>query len=131
LCHVITARCVPPTRVMAAPIGKLGKAGRAVVLRGQGGPEKLTVVKDWYCAHPAPGEVMVHTVSTSVNPVDIYQRSGTYKLQFFPKVCGCAEMADDACPRVANELRRGAARAGAGQRRGGRGGASAGGVAGA
>ena len=73
------------TPAMAAPIGKLGKAGKAVVLRGQGSTDKLTLDKSWYCAHPGAGELMVHTVSTSVNSIDCYQRSGGAKLQYVPK----------------------------------------------
>lgn len=70
---------------MAAPIGKLGKAGRAVVIRGKGGPEVLHLKKEWYCAAPEHGEVMLHVVATSVNPVDTYMRSGAVRQQFFPK----------------------------------------------
>ena len=74
---------------MAAPIGKLGKAGRAVVMRNTGRADAvLKLERDWYCAAPGPGEVMLHVVSTSVNPVDTYQRSGVVRQQFFPKVRG-------------------------------------------
>ena len=123
------------TRTMAAPIGKLGKAGKAVVLRGQGSTDKLTLDKSWYCAHPGAGELMVHTVSTSVNPIDCYQRSGGAKLQFFPKVKRWRARNDalrsfTASARVLVDASA-CARAGAGQRRGGRGRAGAGRVAGA
>ena len=70
---------------MAAPIGKVGKAGKAVILRNPGGTEKLTLVQDWYTHYPEPGYVMVHNVYTSVNPVDCYQRSGAFRVQYFPK----------------------------------------------
>jgi hypothetical protein len=123
---------------MAAPTSNLGKAGRAIVMRNPGSTDVLHLEKEWYTAAPAPGEILVHTVSTSVNPVDTYQRSGKYRLQFFPKarawrVVRCdAKRATrcDAQMRSKNAgerewrpvLRRARRRAGAGQRRGGPGG---------
>jgi hypothetical protein len=73
---------------MAAPTSNLGKAGRAVVMRNPGSTDVMKLEKEWYCRAPGPGEILVHTVSTSVNPVDTYQRSGKYRLQFFPKARG-------------------------------------------
>ena len=68
---------------MAAPMGKVGKAGKAVLLKK---PNQLLVVRDHYAQPPAPGELLVHNVYTSVNPVDTYMRSGALNVQFFPKV---------------------------------------------
>ena len=64
-------------------MGKVGKAGKAVLMKKT---NQLQVVRDHYCQPPAPGELLVHCVYTSVNPVDCYMRSGMLKVQFFPKV---------------------------------------------
>jgi NADPH:quinone reductase-like Zn-dependent oxidoreductase len=64
-------------------MGKVGKAGKAVVMRKT---NQLLMVKDHYVQPPSPGELVIHNVYTSVNPVDCYMRSGLVKLQFFPKV---------------------------------------------
>jgi len=68
---------------MAAPIGKLGKAGKAVLMSKT---SHLRVVHDHYAQAPGPGELLVHNVYSSVNPVDCYMHSGAYKVQFLPKV---------------------------------------------
>jgi hypothetical protein len=125
---------------MAAPIGKLGKAGRAVVIRKQGRADAvLKLEKDWYCGAPGPGEVLLRVVSTSVNPVDTYRCSGAVRQQFFPMVrcCVCfgrvwSVVVGCRC-WFGRGLRRArvCASAGAGQRRGGRGGADARGQQGA
>ena len=64
-------------------MGKVGKAGKAVVMKKT---NQLLMVKDQYVQPPGPGELVVHNVYTSVNPVDCYMRSGLVKVQFFPKV---------------------------------------------
>ena len=64
-------------------MGKVGKAGKAVLMKKT---NQLQVVKDHYAQAPGPGELLVHNVYTSVNPVDCYMRSGLLKMQFFPKV---------------------------------------------
>ena len=64
-------------------MGKVGKAGKAVVMKKT---NQLMLVKDSYVMPPGPGELLIHNVYTSVNPVDCYMRSGLIKVQFFPKV---------------------------------------------
>ena len=56
----------------------MSSSGRAVVIRKNGGPEVLESVKDF--SFPAAGddEVLIKTVSSSVNPVDIYIRKGLF-----------------------------------------------------
>jgi hypothetical protein len=104
---------------MAAPMtmGKVGKGGKAVLMKKT---NNLQVVKDHYCQPPAPGELLVHNVYTSVNPVDCYMRSGVFKVQFFPKVRG----RDSPC-RGFGGLTRASWPTGSGQRRRGPGGAGA------
>jgi len=52
--------------------------GKAVVLTASGGPEVLKAITDHGVRAPAAGEVLVKLVATSVNPVDVYVRSGSY-----------------------------------------------------
>jgi NADPH:quinone reductase-like Zn-dependent oxidoreductase len=63
---------------------------KAVVIRKYGGPEELKF-EDFPDPIPAPGEVLVKTFATSVNPFDIKIRSGAVKdyvpLQF-PAILG-------------------------------------------
>jgi hypothetical protein len=98
-------------------MGKVGKAGKAVLMKKA---NNLQVVKDHYCQPPAPGELLVHNVYTSVNPVDCYMRSGMVKVQFFPKVRGLRSRFAMRCG-----LTRASWPTGSGQRRRGPGGAGA------
>jgi NADPH:quinone reductase-like Zn-dependent oxidoreductase len=56
----------------------MSQTGRAIVIRKNGGTEVLESVTDY--PFPAAGdeEVLIHTVSSSVNPVDIYIRKGLF-----------------------------------------------------
>lgn len=59
---------------------------RAVVVEQYGGPEVLTVV-DRPVPEPGPGEALVRVGAAGVNFIDIYQRSGTYRMDL-PFVAG-------------------------------------------
>jgi NADPH2:quinone reductase len=59
---------------------------RAVVVEQHGGPEVLTVV-DRPVPEPGPGEALVRVGAAGVNFIDIYQRSGTYRMDL-PFVAG-------------------------------------------
>ena len=52
---------------------------RAVIVEQPGGPEALTLVER-ETPQPGPGEVRVDLAAGGVNFIDIYQRSGAYKL---------------------------------------------------
>jgi NADPH:quinone reductase len=52
---------------------------RAVIVEQPGGPEVLTVVER-DTPQPGPGEALVEVAAGGVNFIDIYQRSGAYKL---------------------------------------------------
>jgi NADPH:quinone reductase-like Zn-dependent oxidoreductase len=56
----------------------MSRTGLAIVIRKNGGPEVLESVTDF--SFPAAGddEVLIHTVSSSVNPVDLYIRKGIF-----------------------------------------------------
>lgn len=73
---------------MAAPTHYTGKA---VVLTASGGIECLKTIPDHTVRSPKAGEVLIKLVATSVNPVDVYVRSGMYASPVFPKVSwsGC------------------------------------------
>ncbi len=59
--------------------------GKAVVINEHGGTDKLVCVKDFSFPAPKSGEVLVKLAATSVNPVDVYVRAGTYASKEFPK----------------------------------------------
>jgi NADPH2:quinone reductase len=59
---------------------------RAVVVERHGGPEVLTVV-DRPVPDPGPGEALVRVGAAGVNFIDIYQRSGVYRMDL-PFVAG-------------------------------------------
>ena len=63
---------------------------KAVVLHEYGGPDKLKY-EDFPDPEVGPGEVLVRTAATSVNPVDYKMRSGAAKERFpveFPGILG-------------------------------------------
>lgn len=63
---------------------------KAVVLHEYGGPEKLKY-EDFEDPKAGPGEVLVHTAATSINPVDYKMRSGAVKEMYpveFPGILG-------------------------------------------
>jgi NADPH:quinone reductase-like Zn-dependent oxidoreductase len=64
-----------------------GKTQKAIVLT-QEAPTVLTLDTHYPIPVRKPGEVLVKTVSSSVNPVDAGLSSGYYKVEAFPKV-GC------------------------------------------
>jgi NADPH:quinone reductase-like Zn-dependent oxidoreductase len=55
---------------------------KAVVLQDFGGPEKLKW-KETPRPVPGPGQVLIRTAATSLNPVNLKRASGTMR-QFFP-----------------------------------------------
>ena len=63
---------------------------KAVVLHEYGGPDKLKY-EDFADPTPGPGELLIRTAATSVNPVDYKMRSGAAKERFpveFPGILG-------------------------------------------
>jgi NADPH:quinone reductase-like Zn-dependent oxidoreductase len=56
----------------------MSRTGRAIVIRSNGGPEVLENVTDYSFPGAADDEVLIQTVSSSVNPVDIYIRKGLF-----------------------------------------------------
>ena len=56
----------------------MAHTGQAIIIKANGGPEVLQHVKDF--SFPAAGddEVLIHTVSSSVNPVDVSIRNGDF-----------------------------------------------------
>src|SRR4051794_22535167 len=52
---------------------------RAVVVRQHGGPEVLELA-DQHVGAPGPGEVKLRQEAIGLNFVDVYQRTGLYKL---------------------------------------------------
>ena len=59
-------------------------SGKALVITSSGGNEVFQIVNDFKIPMPADGEVIIKNVATSVNPVDIYVRSGMYASPTFP-----------------------------------------------
>ena len=59
----------------------------AVRVHKYGGPEVLTF-EDVAAGTPGPGEVLLRQHAIGVNFIDIYQRSGLYKLASFPATLG-------------------------------------------
>ena len=62
-------------------------SGKALVITASGGTEVFEIQEHAVPA-PGPGELVVKLVATSVNPVDVYVRSGMYASPSFPKVIG-------------------------------------------
>lgn len=60
---------------------------RAIRIHGTGGPEVLRL-EDVDLPPPAPGEVRIRQRAIGLNFIDIYQRSGLYKLAALPAVLG-------------------------------------------
>ncbi|HEX4299225.1 MAG TPA: quinone oxidoreductase, partial [Devosia sp.] len=59
---------------------------KAVVIHALGGPEVLTY-EDHEVGRPGPGELRVRNGAIGINFIDVYQRTGTYKLAL-PFVAG-------------------------------------------
>jgi len=59
----------------------------AIRIHGYGGPEVLTY-EDVPTGSPGPGEVLLRQHAIGVNFIDVYQRSGLYKLASFPATLG-------------------------------------------
>jgi len=51
---------------------------RAIVVHHTGGPETLTLERDWPMAGPGPGQVALRQTAIGLNFIDTYQRSGLY-----------------------------------------------------
>ena len=62
--------------------------GKALVITASGGTEVFSLEAEHAFPAPLAGEVLVKLVSTSVNPVDVYVRSGMYASPVFPKIIG-------------------------------------------
>lgn len=60
---------------------------RAVRIHGYGGPEAL-VLDTVELAAPGPGEVQLRQYACGINYIDVYQRTGSYKLAALPAVLG-------------------------------------------
>ena len=52
---------------------------RTVIIEENGGPEVLKLA-DWPVGEPGPGEVRIRHEAVGLNFIDVYQRSGLYKL---------------------------------------------------
>lgn len=53
---------------------------KTVVIEEVGGPEKLKLV-DWPVGDPGPGEIRIRHKACGLNFIDVYQRTGLYKLE--------------------------------------------------
>jgi NADPH2:quinone reductase len=62
--------------------------GKALVITASGGTDVFKVIPDYSFPAPQEGEVLVKLIATSVNPVDVYVRTGTYASPTFPKIIG-------------------------------------------
>ncbi len=60
---------------------------RAIRIHGYGGPEVLSL-NDALIGEPGPGEVRLSQKAIGINYIDIYQRTGLYKLPALPAVLG-------------------------------------------
>lgn len=69
---------------MASPVA----SGKALVITASGGNEVFSVTTSHSVPTPSAGELVIKLVATSVNPVDVYVRSGMYASPTFPKVIG-------------------------------------------
>src|SRR5436190_17471875 len=73
---------------------------RAITQRTFGGPEVLELVDDAPKPAPGPTQVLVRVEATSVNPVELFVRSGAFPLLGEPPfvlgwdVCGVVEQVD-------------------------------------
>ena len=54
---------------------------KAIRVEGPGGPEALTL-EDVPTPQPGPGQALVRLAAIGVNFIDVYQRNGTYKVDF-------------------------------------------------
>lgn len=52
---------------------------RSVIIEETGGPEVLTLA-DWPVGDPGPGEIRIRHEAVGLNYIDVYQRTGLYKL---------------------------------------------------
>jgi len=62
--------------------------GKALVITASGGTDVFQINPAFDFQAPMEGEVLVKLVATSVNPVDVYVRTGAYASPTFPKVIG-------------------------------------------
>ncbi len=53
---------------------------RTVIIEEHGGPEQMKVV-EWPVGDPGPGEIRIRHKVCGLNYIDVYQRTGLYKLQ--------------------------------------------------
>lgn len=53
---------------------------KTVIIEAHGGPENMKVV-DWDVGAPGPGEVRMRHTAIGLNFIDVYQRTGLYKLE--------------------------------------------------
>ena len=51
------------------------------MIKRTGGPEVLEHVKDFLFPAASESEILIHTVSTCVNPVDTYVRNGLFGIK--------------------------------------------------
>ena len=49
---------------------------RAVVIHRHGGPEVLTLEREWPRPSPGPGEILVNVQACALNPLDVFTREG-------------------------------------------------------
>jgi NADPH2:quinone reductase len=56
-----------------------GTQAKTIIIEENGGPEKLKLV-EWEVGDPGPGEIRIRHKACGLNFIDVYQRSGLYKL---------------------------------------------------
>ncbi|MGB2892358.1 MAG: quinone oxidoreductase, partial [Albidovulum sp.] len=52
---------------------------RTVIIEAHGGPEVLKLV-DRPVGEPGPGQIRIRQMAAGINFIDVYQRSGLYKM---------------------------------------------------
>src|SRR5437773_9225235 len=102
-CRVPSVQWVPPWRGWWRPTRFAEQeclTMRAITQRTFGGPEVLELVDDAPKPAPGPTQVLVRVEATSVNPVELFVRSGAFPLLGEPPfvlgwdVCGVVEQVD-------------------------------------
>ena len=95
----------------------MNRTAKTVVIEAPGGPEAMTLV-DREVGEPGPGEVRIRHAACGLNFIDVYQRTGLYKLPL-PAALGMeaagiieavGEGVTHLAPRRPRRLRRHAAR---------------------